>query len=157
MINFNDFFKSATNFEPYDFQRKFACETELPDIINIPTGLGKTECVIIGWLWRKTSEKTSQSNPNTPRRLIYSLPMRTLVEQIYDKVNGWIQKLNLENEFTVVSHSLLVVALIQIVLVFLLTPNIVLKASSCTVVLIAFPINWISSNTHNESLLRKPN
>ncbi len=102
MTDFNNFFKNATNFEPYDFQRKFACDIELPDIINIPTGLGKTECIIIGWLWRKTSEKKSQSNTNTPRRLIYSLPMRTLVEQVYDKVNGWIQKLDLQNEFILV-------------------------------------------------------
>ena len=102
MTDFNDFFKNATNFEPYDFQRKFACDIELPDIINIPTGLGKTECIIIGWLWRKTSEKKSQSNTNTPRRLIYSLPMRTLVEQVYDKVNGWIQKLDLQDEFILV-------------------------------------------------------
>lgn len=102
MNNYDDFFKKATNFEPYDFQKKFACSIELPDIINIPTGLGKTECIIIGWLWRKSSEDRSQYNTNTPRRLIYSLPMRTLVEQVYDKVNGWIQKLDLKNEFILV-------------------------------------------------------
>ena len=99
MNDFGNFFKNATNFEPYDFQKKFANDDALPDIINIPTGLGKTECIILGWLWKRYNEDKLHSNCYTPRRLIYSLPMRTLVEQVYDKVEEWIHKLNLQDEF----------------------------------------------------------
>jgi CRISPR-associated endonuclease/helicase Cas3 len=99
MDDFVNFFKKATNFEPYYFQKKFAYDKELPDIINIPTGLGKTECIVIGWLWKRFNENILHSNSNTPRRLVYSLPMRTLVEQVYNKVHDWIQRLNLQDQF----------------------------------------------------------
>ena len=100
--NFKDFFFKATNFEPYNYQTNFANNIELPDIVNVPTGMGKTECVIIGWLWKKFNEGKTQPNNITPRRLIYSLPMRTLVEQVYDKAYEWIKKLNLQSEFQLV-------------------------------------------------------
>lgn len=99
MNDFVYFFKKATDHEPYYFQKKFAYDKELPDIINIPTGLGKTECIVIGWLWKRFNENSLHSNSDTPRRLVYSLPMRTLVEQVYDKVYKWIKRLNLQDEF----------------------------------------------------------
>ena len=59
------------------------CRSQL---INIPTGLGKTAAAVLAWLWNRVhlgSEKW-------PRRLVYCLPMRTLVEQTRDEVQKWL-------------------------------------------------------------------
>jgi CRISPR-associated endonuclease/helicase Cas3 len=50
------------------------CQSRL---INIPTGLGKTAAVVLAWLWNRAHLQ----NPDWPRRLVYCLPMRTLVER----------------------------------------------------------------------------
>ncbi|MFZ1413166.1 MAG: CRISPR-associated helicase Cas3' [Defluviicoccus sp.] len=60
---------------PFPYQRSLA-EGPWPETLIIPTGFGKTAAVLAAWLW-----KTSQRDPETPRRLVYCLPMRTLVEQ----------------------------------------------------------------------------
>jgi len=42
-----------------------------PAVIEVPTGSGKTMAVLVPWL----------CDPGAPRRLVYALPMRSLVEQ----------------------------------------------------------------------------
>jgi CRISPR-associated endonuclease/helicase Cas3 len=91
-MNFGDFFKAATGHEPYDYQRRLACGEQdgrtnwlvEPDpdgcrsrLIDIPTGLGKTAAVVLAWLWNRVQHQDQR----WPRRLVYCLPMRTLVEQ----------------------------------------------------------------------------
>ncbi|MGB3292231.1 MAG: CRISPR-associated helicase Cas3', partial [Phormidesmis sp.] len=70
-----DFFKRITGNRPYPYQRRLA-EGPWPTLLDIPTGLGKTAAILVAWLWRR-----SQSDPNTGRRLVYCLPMRSLVQQ----------------------------------------------------------------------------
>lgn len=79
-----------------------ACESRL---INIPTGLGKTAAVVLAWLWNRVGLPSAISNhesqmraPGTPwpRRLVYCLPMRTLVEQTRDEITRWLE--NLESQ-----------------------------------------------------------
>lgn len=102
--DFNTFFSAA--FEdarlPYDYQRRLAespCEGRL---INIPTGLGKTAAVILAWLWNRVGPPSQISNLKSemhgtavpwPRRLVYCLPMRTLVEQTRDEAEKWVSAL----------------------------------------------------------------
>jgi len=57
---FSAFFKAATREErspeghdPYPFQIRLALADELPELIDIPTGLGKTDAVVLAWLWRR--------------------------------------------------------------------------------------------------------
>ena len=89
MMTFEQFFQAATGYAPYDYQRRLAgggngqpCASQL---ITVPTGLGKTAAVVLAWLWNRLSPSIS-SQPSTPqpsdwpRRLVYCLPMRTLVE-----------------------------------------------------------------------------
>jgi hypothetical protein len=68
-LNFRDVFRAATGFpEPYAYQWRLACgpDASLENIdslrhgtpcrsqlINIPTGLGKTAAVVIAWLWNR--------------------------------------------------------------------------------------------------------
>ncbi len=95
--NFEDFFNTATKFKPYPYQTRLANST-IPQVINIPTGTGKTETAILAlWLWRRLNKE-----PNVPKRLIYCLPRRTLVEQTKSRVDEWIKNLNLESMIDVV-------------------------------------------------------
>lgn len=91
--DFISFFQAATRAgsqpagrTPYDYQSRLAeapCESRL---ITIPTGLGKTAAVVLSWLWNR-----QQPNSTWPRRLVYCLPMRTLVEQTRDEAAKWLQ------------------------------------------------------------------
>jgi CRISPR-associated endonuclease/helicase Cas3 len=92
---YSDFFKIATghNHLPYNWQERLAtseaCESRL---IDIPTGLGKTAGVILAWLWNRLKVKDGQKS-SWPRRLVYCLPMRTLVEQTEGEAQKWIHNL----------------------------------------------------------------
>ncbi|MEW6247046.1 MAG: hypothetical protein AB1555_10085 [Nitrospirota bacterium] len=50
---FSRWFKQATGHEPYPFQIRFACDAALPELVDVPTGLGKTAMAVLGWLWRR--------------------------------------------------------------------------------------------------------
>lgn len=92
-MNYDDFFKAAAgqHAEPYGFQRKFATAKPMYDLARVPTGLGKTAMVILGWLWRRLKNKELRAE--TPRRLVYCLPMRVLVEQTKRCAEEWISRL----------------------------------------------------------------
>ncbi len=99
---FEEFFKKATGFAPYPYQQKLSGLDSIPDILNIPTGAGKTEATVLGlYLWRilNSDEKVRE---NTSRRLVYCLPMRVLVEQTVKRIEGWIGKLGLKDTVRVV-------------------------------------------------------
>ena len=100
-IDYKSFFEKATGHPPYDYQRRLACgeRTTRPEaewlaggttchsrLINIPTGLGKTAAVVLSWLWNRVYLPNSE----WPRRLVYCLPMRTLVEQTELEVKKWL-------------------------------------------------------------------
>jgi CRISPR-associated endonuclease/helicase Cas3 len=87
--SFAQFFRHATgDRDPYPYQERFAQADPLPHLLRAPTGAGKTAAAILGWLWRWKSKQ-----PGTPRRLVYCLPMRVLVEQSEREANNWIDAL----------------------------------------------------------------
>jgi CRISPR-associated endonuclease/helicase Cas3 len=96
-MNFDKFFKQACgkqsdeNFGPYDYQKKLA-EEPWPDLLEVPTGMGKTAAVILAWLYKRHDSKNPQCS-QTPRRLVYCLPMRVLVEQTYENTIRWLDRL----------------------------------------------------------------
>ena len=113
-LQFAEFFNAATGNHPYDYQCRLACgdEARLENhetlsqghdchslLINIPTGLGKTAGVVLAWLWNRTCVSGMASVPASPnfalwpRRLVYCLPMRTLVEQTRDEASKWVKHL----------------------------------------------------------------
>jgi CRISPR-associated endonuclease/helicase Cas3 len=103
MTTFTDFFRLATRSEqdpngwdPYPFQERFAEAEELCHLVRAPTASGKTATAVLGWLWRWQSKKAG-----TPRRLVYCLPMRVLVEQSIAEVEHWIDNLKLKGEIDV--------------------------------------------------------
>lgn len=90
--DFAQWFKRATEKEPYPFQVRFACEPTLPDLVDVPTGLGKTGMAVLGWLWRRRFVEEDIKRA-TPRRLVYCLPMRVLAEQTVSEARKWIAEL----------------------------------------------------------------
>ena len=108
---FPDFFKQARSDarDPYHYQKRLACG-EPPKgpsedewlrspgpcesrLISIPTGLGKTAAVVLAWLWNRVHHRSDQ----WPRRLVYCLPMRTLVEQTAGEAQNWLDQLHEKN------------------------------------------------------------
>jgi CRISPR-associated endonuclease/helicase Cas3 len=90
---YSEFFEKATGFRPFAFQEKLADSLLETDILRVPTGAGKTASVIVSWLFNRIK------NPDkTPRRLIYCLPMRVLVEQTHAETEKFIKKLELTDK-----------------------------------------------------------
>ncbi len=98
-FTFQDFFRQATGYPPYLYQASLATSKRLPEVLNIPTGLGKTAAVVLAWLWRRfvgegiTNKPPEQVRSETPRRLVYCLPMRVLVEQTAGSTRQWVENL----------------------------------------------------------------
>jgi CRISPR-associated endonuclease/helicase Cas3 len=61
-------------------------------LVDVQTGLGKTAMAVVGWLWRRFGADESL-RAGTPRRLVYCLPMRVLVEQTRQNAAGWVARL----------------------------------------------------------------
>ncbi len=83
-LNYDAFFQAATKQSAFDYQKRLGTEP-WPDILDIPTGLGKTAAAVVAWLWKRLHR-----DEDTPRRLIYCLPMRVLVEQTHANVKTWL-------------------------------------------------------------------
>ena len=106
IARFDCFFSAATGFRRHEYQLRLACgerrersEDEWLSgssacesmLIDIPTGFGKTGAVVLAWLWNRVFKQRD----DWPRRLVYCLPMRTLVEQTRQSVDQWLENLDL--------------------------------------------------------------
>lgn len=97
--SFGAFFEAAAGHEPYPYQAKLAGADKLPDMLDVPTGSGKTEAAVLAaYMWRRIGPATHN---DAPRRLVYCLPMRVLVEQTTSRVRGWVRKAGLDDRFEV--------------------------------------------------------
>ncbi|WP_168220621.1 DEAD/DEAH box helicase [Streptomyces sp. RFCAC02] len=76
-------------------------EEGLPELLRVPPGSGKTEAAVLPWLWRLLEHPDVGVRRETPGRLVYVLPMRTLVEQVTEKVRGWLDELGLADRVAV--------------------------------------------------------
>jgi CRISPR-associated endonuclease/helicase Cas3 len=83
----------ADGVEPYPYQVALSQREVASGILRVPTGAGKTAAAVLWWLWRLRTDRQ-----NTPRRLVYCLPMRTLVEQTRRSIDSWVANLNLRDE-----------------------------------------------------------
>ncbi|MBI4867849.1 MAG: DEAD/DEAH box helicase [Candidatus Wallbacteria bacterium] len=77
---------------PYDWQQELA-NSQVPRsrLIRIPTGMGKTLGVLAAWSWHRLM----RGDERWPRRLVWCLPMRVLVEQTEAVARRALQRLNL--------------------------------------------------------------
>ena len=101
-MTFDQFFYNATGHRSYPYQARFAESENLHKLLRIPTGAGKTEAAILGWMYRRFYHPGPDVRDGTPRRLVYCLPMRTLVEQTENRVQGWLENLDMAGDVGVV-------------------------------------------------------
>ena len=84
---FHLFFQAAfgRSARPFTWQQDLA-EGEWPEVLIAPTGSGKTAGVTLSWMYHRLRRPET-----TPRRLVWCLPMRALVDQTNDRNStvGW--------------------------------------------------------------------
>lgn len=98
---FTGFFHDATGFMPYAWQVRVATEG-LPDVLPVPTGLGKTEGAVLAWAWRRLAAVHDE-----PRHLVYCLPVRTLVRQTMERLARYFAALASKRGVEVPVHQLM--------------------------------------------------
>jgi len=87
-MHYNDFFTIATTRAPFHFQERVRNSDASMIVLKAPTGLGKTDSVLVSWLHRRATEPAM-----TPRRLVWCLPGRALTEQVASVAEERIQRL----------------------------------------------------------------
>lgn len=99
---FTSFFNTATKgFTPHRWQLHVALDG-LPDVLPVPTGLGKTE-IALAWAWRLLVDRKPE-----PLHLVYCLPMRSLVTQTVQRLDGYFDALRVhDSAFEVGVHQLM--------------------------------------------------
>jgi len=78
---FNENFRALTGNEPFQWQERLFrefCDDKLPSALDLPTGLGKTSVMAIWLIARACRVKL-------PRRLVYVVDRRTVVDQATDE------------------------------------------------------------------------
>lgn len=96
--SFDELFRRATGNAPYPYQCRLAGRATTPALLRVPTGSGKTQAVLLNWLWRRRFQPDEAGRRGTPRRLVYVLPMRALVEQTQRVAEEVLQRLGLGTE-----------------------------------------------------------
>ncbi|GKT07593.1 CRISPR-associated endonuclease Cas3'' [Desulforhabdus sp. TSK] len=84
-MDYARFFHSVTGCDPFPYQLQLG-EGLWPNLLEVPTGLGKTAAVVVAWMWKVLNE-----DKQTPLRMAYCLPMRVLVEQTMDCGAKWVE------------------------------------------------------------------
>lgn len=97
-MDYQTFFAQATRLPtPFSYQSRLA-EQAWPDLLGVPTGMGKTAAITLAWLWKRGWRQGNRSeviDVETPRRLIWCLPMRVLVEQTEENIRSWLEALGI--------------------------------------------------------------
>lgn len=93
MMEFEKFFNNLTSYSaPHGWQRELASQQTCTNrLVRIPTGFGKTLGVLAVWLWRRVVCR----DESWPRRLVWCLPMRVLVEQTEQEVRKTLSSLGM--------------------------------------------------------------
>jgi CRISPR-associated endonuclease/helicase Cas3 len=89
---FTTWFHAATGNPPYPYQERLALAATLPEVLEVPTGGGKTHAVVLAFLYRRLGGDEAL-RAATPRRLVFVEPMRTLVEQTAAAVRAAVERL----------------------------------------------------------------
>ena len=82
-------FHAIVGHAPYPWQRCLYAALvrgTIPDAVDIPTGLGKTASVLLALLARL-------ENPLLPRRIVYVVDRRAIVDQTAEAVRAWIERI----------------------------------------------------------------
>jgi CRISPR-associated endonuclease/helicase Cas3 len=85
--NYREFFCRITARESIlPYQERYAANPFSPTLMIIPTGLGKTDTVLVPWLYRQR-----YGHPGTPTRLVFVLPRQNLTAQVAEVARGRVE------------------------------------------------------------------
>ena len=82
-------FRALVGQDPYPWQRRLYARLVaggVPQAVDVPTGCGKTACVLLVLLARL-------ENPSLPRRVVHVVDRRALVDQSAEAVRGWVDRM----------------------------------------------------------------
>jgi CRISPR-associated endonuclease/helicase Cas3 len=84
LIEYNEFFKSTTKYNPYPYQKKIfsLINNNKSVVLRAPTGSGKTLAVIMPFLYSRYKLE------NLVDRIIYALPMRSLAFDLFNSTSN---------------------------------------------------------------------
>lgn len=93
MRQYDDFFRTMTGgMQPHGWQKELAAHPLCANLmLRIVTGFGKTFGALGAWTWHRIV----QNDDAWPRRLVWCLPMRVLVEQTEQEVRAALARMNL--------------------------------------------------------------
>jgi CRISPR-associated endonuclease/helicase Cas3 len=94
-IEFSSAFRALTGSKPFPWQESLyerLAAGDLPPSLSIPTGLGKTAAIPI-WLIALAAHEEEDGPSPTPRRLVYVVNRRTVVDQATDVVERLRERL----------------------------------------------------------------
>ncbi|OYV73208.1 MAG: type I-U CRISPR-associated helicase/endonuclease Cas3, partial [Deltaproteobacteria bacterium 21-66-5] len=81
---FDEAFEALTGFSPMGWQRRLFHDhflrADIPSACDLPTGLGKTSVMAI-WVLALARQASASRRPELPRRLVYVVNRRTVVDQ----------------------------------------------------------------------------
>ena len=78
--DYRDFFAPVGGGPPHPWQAELGSSAECPNrLIRVPTGFGKTLGVLLAWV----RHRVVNADDRWPRRLVWCLPMRVLVDQTH--------------------------------------------------------------------------
>jgi len=104
----------AESIAPYPCQAVFATAEQMPTVLNLPTGAGKTAMVVLGWLYRRRFHGVRpafQPDHLWPIRPVWCLPMRVLVEQTAERcramINRWADEAGVSEDYRPHVHVLM--------------------------------------------------
>jgi len=104
MESFSTWFSSAMSDDggpplaPHPWQRELSASDRCTDrLIRIPTGMGKTLGVLLAWAYHRLHRQDTQ----WPRRLVWCLPMRTLVDQTAREAEAVLRRCGLADAVAV--------------------------------------------------------
>src|SRR5581483_1671941 len=93
--SYADFFEKVTNNAPLPYQERYANNPFSPTLLIIPTGLGKTDTVLMPWLY------AHRNGAKAPTRLIIVLPRQNLTAQTAKIARDRLGKVGLSDNITV--------------------------------------------------------
>lgn len=94
--DFVEFFEECTGHRPYPWQIELArraCRGEWPEIVDVPTGLGKTATLLVAVYAAVYQASGRHSRPRVvPQRIVHVVNRRSVVDQTQDEVARWCER-----------------------------------------------------------------
>ncbi len=96
MLSYQAFFEQATGNPPYPYQEVVFSNLLQNLLLKAPTGAGKTAAIIVAWLYSRQANSES-----TPKRLVILEPMRTLVGQVVQEAQRFVNNAGMGDRISV--------------------------------------------------------